>query len=144
MKKTLIILCFLFLFSLIGCKKAEEPTDIEKEISTDSSENEVIDLTVLNSTMVYAEVFNIVSNPDDYLGKTIVMEGLHYTNHIDETNTTYHFVVIQDATSCCQQGLEFIYNDDTSYPQDGTPVEVSGTFEKYTEGEDVFYRVHAM
>ena len=34
-----------------------------------------VDLTKLSSTMVYSEVYHLIYNPDDYIGKTIKMEG---------------------------------------------------------------------
>ena len=47
-------------------------------------------------------------------------------------------MVIADATACCAQGLEFVWDDGThafpdEYPEPGTEVEVTGTFETYDE-----------
>ncbi|MDR0490450.1 MAG: hypothetical protein LBH28_04300 [Oscillospiraceae bacterium] len=94
-----------------------------------------VDLTALNSTMVYAEVYNIMSYPDDYMGKTIKMSGLYSAANDDEAGPYYHFVVIEDATACCQQGLEFkwsgdhVYPDD--YPEENAKIEVTGAFGSY-------------
>ena len=34
-----------------------------------------VDLTKLSGTMVYSEVYHLIYNPDDYIGKTVKMEG---------------------------------------------------------------------
>ena len=34
-----------------------------------------VDLTQLSSTLVYAEVYNMASNPQSYVGKTVRMKG---------------------------------------------------------------------
>ena len=103
-----------------------------------------VDLTVLSSTMVYAEVFNIMNKPDEYIGKTIRMRGPYTTSYYDDTKQYYHFVIIKDAAACCQQGLEFIWNGDHEYPADypkeQTEIEVIGVFGRYVEqGASYFY-----
>ncbi|NCC19739.1 hypothetical protein EOM33_01630 [Candidatus Saccharibacteria bacterium] len=104
-----------------------------------------VDLTALSSTMVYGEVFNMMMEPDSYIGKTIKMRGLYYINYYELTAKYYHFVVIQDATACCAQGLEFIwigehvYPDD--YPEDETEIEVIGVWESYEEEGQTWFRI---
>ena len=96
-----------------------------------------VDLTNLSSTMVYSEVYNMVMDPSEYMGKYIRMEGPFsvYTN--PDTKKNYFACVIQDATACCAQGLEFELAGDYSYPEDypavNTDVIVSGTFDTYEE-----------
>jgi len=102
-----------------------------------------VDLTVLSSTMVYAEVYNMMANPDDYVGKTIKMNGPYYASYFDQTGLYYHYIIIEDATACCQQGLEFIWNGDHSYPDDypeeQTKIEVAGIFGSYDELDRIYY-----
>lgn len=96
-----------------------------------------MDLTTMSSTMVYANVYSLISYPDDYLGQTIKMEGVSSSFH-SETNGNYYFAcVIQDAAACCSQGIEyelteeFINPDD--YPSDGDQICVVGVFDMYEE-----------
>lgn len=47
--------------------------------------------------------------------------------------------MIQDATACCSQGLEFVWGDGIhvwpqEYPEDGHEVTATGVFEVYSEG----------
>lgn len=96
-----------------------------------------IDLTSLSSTMVYSEVYNMMTVPSDYIGKVVKMNGIFSTFHDDNTGKNYFACVIKDATACCSQGIEFVLTDDYSYPDDypsnGDTVTVVGTFNTYTE-----------
>lgn len=77
-----------------------------------------LDLTTLSSTMVYAEVFNMVMSPDDYIGKTIRMTGIFKVYQDPETKQVYCGVIVKDATACCAQGFNLIMSEERSYPQD--------------------------
>ena len=102
-----------------------------------------VDLTAMSSTMVYAEVYNMLMDPGLYMGKTVRMSGPYYASYYDETGKYYHYVIIEDATACCQQGMEFIWNGDhvypSDYPEDFTRIEVTGTFEYYEELDYPYY-----
>ncbi len=107
---------------------------------------EVVDLTELSSVMVYAEVNNIMTTPDDYIGRTIRMDGLYYASYYEETGLYYHYVIVEDATACCQQGLEFMWADHIypqDFPADDTRVEVEGVFRSYEELGITYYYVDA-
>lgn len=98
-----------------------------------------VDLTALSPTMVYAEVYDMLTSPQDYIGKTIKMDG-EYTFYYDtETKQNYFACIIKDATACCAQGMEFRLTDDYTYPDDypimGDQICVVGTFSTYKEGQ---------
>lgn len=98
-----------------------------------------VDLTTLSSTMVYSEVYNMLSCPDDYKGKTIKMEGQFVSYRDEFQGIDYYACVIMDATACCSQGLEFVPTGKYSYPEDfpsdGDMVTVIGKFDTYMEGD---------
>ncbi len=94
-----------------------------------------VDLTVMSSTMVYSEVYNMMNSPDDYLGRKIKMKGLFSTYHDETTDKTYYACIIQDATACCAQGIEFEPEGDFDVPEEGSEICVSGVFDTYYEGE---------
>lgn len=117
---------------------APEPLPIsENEIVAANPEGIDIDLTVLSKNMVYAEVFNMMVTPDDYIGKTVKMEGMYTVYHDEATGKIYHACIIADATACCSQGIEFLLTDDYTYPDD-YPEEfedvcIVGVFDTYLE-----------
>ena len=115
--------------------KGNETTDKAKDTSVD------YDLTTMNSDMVYASVYQLMVDPETYVGKTFKMQGTYYSTFYEPTNKYYHYVIIEDAAACCAQGLEFVWGDGShvypdEYPANESRVEVSGTFETYKEGED--------
>lgn len=77
-----------------------------------------------------------MSNPNDYIGKTIKMNGIYtqYTNQ--DGSKFYPACIIQDATACCSQGIEFVLTDENTYPEDGSLIVVIGTFESYVDDYD--------
>ena len=100
-----------------------------------SSEDADIDLTLLSGTMVYSEVSQMVYNPEEFLGKTVKMQGT-FAIYEGETRN-YYACLISDATACCANGIEFEWAGDHTYPDDypelGTEITVVGTFDMYEE-----------
>lgn len=150
MKKYLssfLMFCLLVIFAA-GCAKND--TSLSDSSTHETPENSApesmavdVDLTLLSSTMVYAEVYNIMMNPTQYIGKTIKINGPYYAQYFDETGLFYHYVIIEDATACCAQGLEFIWNGEhiypDDYPEDQTRIEVIGVFDSYEELDETWY-----
>jgi len=96
-----------------------------------------VDLTALSGVVVYSEVYNMMYAPEDYIGKTIKMVGLFAVYQDEITGNYYYACIIEDATACCAQGIEFVLTDDYSYPddypQEGETVTVIGVFDTYME-----------
>ena len=134
---------------------SEEPKPLqtlplETAPSKDTAESTFVDLTALSSTMVYAEVFAMMSSPEDYVGKTVKMQGifskgqLYAAGSLDDGGTVFA-CVIQDATACCAQGIPFELAGDHTYPQDypelGDTITVVGTFEIHEQEGMEFCRL---
>lgn len=104
--------------------------------NTEVTESDVdIDLTVMSSTMVYAEVYNMVTNPEKYVGKTVRMEGLFTVSHDDTRDIDRYACVVMDATACCAQGIEFYLKVPADeYPGEWEKVVVVGTFDFEDQG----------
>ncbi len=117
---------------------AFDPSTIDSDaiVSTDVD----IDLTQMSSTLVYAQVYDLLVNTDAYVGQTIRMSGTYNSFDYELTGESLHFVVIADATACCAQGLEFYLPEDAEYANNGDEVEVVGTITKLQEvrGDEVY------
>lgn len=104
-----------------------------------------VDLTKLSSTMVYSEVYNMVSVPQNYIGKVVKMHGqfAFYEDH--RTGNRYYACIISDATACCSQGLEFVLSGSHSfpddYPEESAEITVVGIFETYIENGTMYFRL---
>ena len=90
----------------------------EDKSTASGTEGIDVDLTVLSSTMVYSQVYEMVYFPENYVGQTVKMEGIYTHYHDDTTGKDYYACFIQDATACCAQGIEFELTDDYVYPDD--------------------------
>ena len=166
-----ILIVVLTLLSLAACKSAKD-TETATTNSTDNqtsnssvSQNQTteknsesapttskpaqstggidVDLTNLSSTMIYSEVYNMMYTPDDYIGKTVKMNGLFAIGYsykpdgsMDES-TLRTACIVMDATACCSQGIEFVLTGEHTYPDDypelNSEITITGTFETYEE-----------
>lgn len=67
------------------------------------------------------------------------MNGTFNVYYTEATNTYFFACIVQDATACCAQGLEFVLKGEHVYPDDypelGEEITVTGVFDTYMEGE---------
>ena len=102
-----------------------------------------VDLTKLNATMVYTKVSDMVSNPENYVGKRVKMDGTFAVAETEARN--YYACLIADATACCSQGIEFVtdkpFNYPADYPPKGTEIVVTGIFDTYYEGTNQYFQL---
>ncbi len=122
-----------------GVAPASAPAPVgEAEASNGSTEGIDVDLTALSSTMVYAEVYQMMVSPESYIGKSVKMDGAFASYHDEASDRTYFACVVADATACCSQGIEFVLTEDYTYPDDypeeGGEICVVGVFDTYQEG----------
>ena len=145
-----VLLAALLLCTLTACGHEDTAQKPAAEAAEDTAAL-YIDLTVLSSTMVYSEVYSMMSFPDDYIGKTVKMKGqfvigyVYNTDGTPDESTARFACVIADATACCSQGLEFILTGEHTYPDEypelGAEITVVGTFEWYEEDGCRYYRL---
>lgn len=106
------------------------------DLSTLAGEGGVdVDLTKLSSTMVYSVVFDMLTRASEYMGKKVRMIGLMSSYYDEEKDTTYYACIVQDATACCSQGIEFEVSDEMkeSLPEDNSIITVVGTYDLYED-----------
>ena len=129
----------------------EQETSEESEQPQASSNGVDVDLTVLSSTMVYSEVYNMLYNdPAHYLGKTVKARGTFsiyqlVTDGVLQPDPVSYACIISDATACCAEGMEFVLKDDLAYPDDypelGAEITVIGEFQSYEENGMTWYHL---
>lgn len=119
-------------------KPLADHDDTSEELSAKPAEGIDVDLTILSPTMVFAEVYNMLAAPDDYVGKVVKITGKYYSVNNEDDGKTYFYVLIKDATACCEQGMEFIWDDGThtypdEYPEEESEVTITGVFNYYKD-----------
>jgi len=120
-----VVLALAFSFLLMGCNRNEKT----------GAQNSVVEI---KEKMFVGQVSDVYLNTQDYLGKTIKMEGLFKVGGYEEEN--YYFVIRYGPGSCCGAdliGFEVAWNADGSqpYPEDDAWVEAVGVLKTFGEGE---------
>ena len=117
---------------------ADENTDNGEVETSEGSDDIDVDLTAISGILVYSEVYNMMSAPENYMGKKIKMEGIYAIYFDDTYSTRYDACIVQDATACCATGIEFELSDELKfpddYPEEGDIITVEGIFDTYDEG----------
>ncbi len=141
MKKILsIMICVFALFAFTACGGGDASGGGSEPGKADVSYEDIdMDLTAMSDTVMYSVVTDMANNPEEYMGRTIKMTGSFASMYVEEQGKTLYACLIQDATACCSQGLEFepIEEPDESLEQ-GSEITVVGVLDSYEE-DDVTY-----
>lgn len=119
--------------------RPEETVQAETAAPETANEDGIdVDLSKMSGTMAYAEVYNMMVYPEEYIGKTIRIRGPYYAAYVEDTGLYYHYVIITDALACCESGIEIIWDHNEhvypdEYPENLTEVEATGIFNTYEE-----------
>ena len=101
-----------------------------------------LDLTKMSATMIYSTIFDMLVMAEDYIEKNIKVTGWFETYMDTQNNELYYAVIVPDATACCQQGLEFVWPGEHTFPDDfpeaGADITVTGVY-KMIETDGVTY-----
>jgi hypothetical protein len=161
MKKllSLILILSLMISLFVGCADNESTSDssIPGSDTADATESESenstsiepdprvdVDLTVMSSTMVFAEVNRIVTDPIGTLGNKIKAEGAFDIFTDEDADQNFYYIIIFDALECCQEGLEMIFPESYTFPEDypsqDEEIEVIGTLSSHNDyGVEYYY-----
>lgn len=108
------------------------PTQKELSQKSEPVSNKVdLDLTQMNANMIYAEVFNMLIEPENYENKNIKISGYFNIFTNENTNEKYYAIIIPDALECCQQGLELVWLGEHAldeYPSQGEKITIVGRY----------------
>lgn len=87
-----------------------------------------IDLTILNDTVMMAQVNNLMYMPQEYAGQTVKMKGAYMPFYSQQYDDTYHLMLSMDELMCCQGMVEFLLPEGRDYPEDGEEFMIFGEF----------------
>ncbi len=116
-----------------------KPKDIASDAELDALLGRPdIDLTVLNQTMMYSELYNMLTDPEPHEGKIVRIRGQFSAMQDPATGKQYFACGVSDLAGCCQVGLEFVTAEDLSFPEDypelNDTIVVQGEYHAYMEG----------
>ena len=138
--RIVIVLLYVSVVMFFSCVKAGEAESIPQETID-------IDLSQVNSIVVFSQVSNMYTGPWNYLDAIIRISGT--LSFFDDTDgRRYSMVMVQDASACCAQGIEFESDDqglsENSLSEDDKII-VTGRFKLYQEdGYSRIYLVDAV
>lgn len=108
----------------------DEDFDVETEIQNNQSSDVDIDLTDVSSTIAYTQLFVIQRKPDEYIGKTVKLNGEFQVIENTENNIKFFAIIVSDDAACCKVGYEIVfsekYKQSTDFPQIGENVTLVG------------------
>ena len=108
--------------------KAQEENPFDEPVDIDISES--------SGTIVYSTVYDMMWNPENYVGKKIRITG-YFALGEDQHGRQLFGCIVPDATACCSQGIEFVLKNDRKYPDDypkpGQWMILQGEFTYYDE-----------
>ena len=102
-----VLLAFALTFA--SCTKNSIQPKNQEQSEKNAGFSVDFDLTKMNANMVYAQVFNLMLEPQNFDGKTFKIKGNFIKVNGPDGQPSYA-VIIKDALACCQQGLEFKYD----------------------------------
>lgn len=128
------VIVIVFALSIFGCGTSSEKA--EKTID--------IDITSLSGEMVHSEIENILSSPDDYVGKTIKLSGLFISSASQystgkPTDQVYYACMVIDQDDCCQRFVEFVPDASVKFlPKVGDSITIIGELQLYYNGQSKY------
>ena len=135
------ILILILLFS--SCSKKPQPETTQAPVKTETPATAAAtskidyDLSNMNFTMISSFFFQMLIEPETYENKIFKIKGNFQTFDNPEGGLPYFSVIMNDATLCCQEGIDFVWEGEHNWPQDypetGTEISIIG---KYIVTED--------
>lgn len=148
MKKILAV-CLILCVLLCGCASAGNRTDDTSSNLTDNTSSNAsvpdysdidFDLTKLDEDAAYTLLYNILCDPDSYVGAMIKVSGWFISSQFGDTY--YYMCGISNSSLESYQAIEFIPLDDLCYPDDfpenNQPITVTGQFATYYEDGSLY------
>lgn len=94
-------------------KKKNEPEKKDDPFTAEAD----IDISTASGTIVYSTVYDMMWNPENYVGKIVRITG-YFALGEDQNGRQLFGCIVPDATACCSQGIEFVLKNDRKYPDD--------------------------
>ena len=135
MKKVIVSLTLCALALMLCACGAKDGA--QAQTKTAQAQKVDLDLSALSGTVVYSQVYDMIEEPEAYMGQTVKLKGNFSYFQDPDTKNEYFAAVIADATACCAQGIEFVWAGEHAYPRDYPPLDtevtVTGVFDTYDE-----------
>lgn len=93
------------------------------------------DVSVLPTTLAFAQISRMMFEVELYENRTIKVKGIYYHESMPELDIDRKTVMLLDETSCCQGYLQIELPDGVTYPENGEEIMVVGVYRIASNGE---------
>ncbi|MDR3313793.1 MAG: hypothetical protein LBS96_04975 [Oscillospiraceae bacterium] len=140
----LLVLVMAATALLAGCGKNEPVTETIGGVPAAAAPN-VGGVVEIKEKMFLTQMNEIWLNMEEYLGKTIKLEGI-YREEVWEEGKVYHSVLRNSPGCCGADGVagfdvEWPEGTDGAYPAQDAWVAVAGVLERYEENGNTYVRL---
>ena len=115
----------IILLLLTSCSKKPQTQAVQTSVQEESTAAVVTtkvdyDLSEMNFTMISSLFFQMLIESETYENKTFKIKGKFqsFDNEEDPTALPYFSVIMNDATMCCQEGIDFVWEGNHKWPED--------------------------
>lgn len=147
-RKMLTVLLLAVILLLSGCSAQNGGSGDSASSSAQSSggpaqgaQEIAVDVDITEKMFV-AQINDIYLNPQNYLGKTIRLEGMFKSTANLSTGDSYRFVY-RNGPGCCGTDTMpgFEVKGDGNYPEDNAWVRATGVLEEYEENGKPYFQL---
>ncbi len=122
----------------IGDMVEVDTSEPEKDFSALESIETDVDVSVLPTTLAFAQVTRMMFDMETYQGNTVKIQGMYYHDEIPDLGIDRRTIMLLDETSCCQGYFEIQLPEDVEYPENGEQIMVIGEYVVVSDGEYSF------
>lgn len=121
--------------------EAQDKENVQTDATVENTKGIDYDLSVMDEDMLYATIYQMMSDPDTYIGKRVKMTGKFTAGYDEKTKKTYFYSTVLDGTECCSMSMEFVWEDGShvypkEYPEENANITITGVFETYQDDGD--------
>ncbi|GEM_PF-3281197 len=140
------ILLTILLFCFASCTGVFRRAQTGPAKDGEEKERETyVDLTALNPLLAYAQLSNMIGNPERYIGAEVKVRGRYASYFVSSLEEYHASIVVEDTPNCCSVGLEFVLQGDLKCPEDYPARDeilvLNGFFDTYEDEGSTYYRL---
>lgn len=112
-----------------------EIEQVEKDYSALDDIEVDEDISILPTSLAYAQTTRMMFDMEPYEGLTVKIKGMYYHEVIEELDIDRKTIMLMDETSCCQGYFEIELPDGADYPENGQQMMIIGKYTVVQSGE---------
>lgn len=96
------------------------------------------DISILPTTLAYAQTTRMMYDMETYLNNTVKIKGMFYHEINEEYEIDRITIMLLDETSCCQGYFELELPEGLAHPVNGEQIMIVGTYTTRRDGDYLY------